>query len=173
MVDPGHPDTVPGQVAAVLRDWLASGATLEAAVTIPSSEHYLMYPLHVASDGGFSIAAAVWAVGQRTPIHDHGVWGVVGIYQGLEKEVHYKGDAGPSGLSGPLEATESNVWSPGDVTVCCGGDRDIHQVSCNSDIPCVGIHVYGGDIGRIERRTFDRESGASKLFVSAWASPGR
>lgn len=161
------PDMVTKEVAVVLRDWLASGATLDAAVTVPNSDHYVMYPLHVAPDGAFCIASAVWDVAQKTPIHDHGVWGVVGIYQGMEREVHYK--AGSHG--GRLEESERNVWSRGEVTVCCGGERDIHQVSCASDVPCVGIHVYGGDIGRIKRRSYDLETGAATFFVSAWASP--
>jgi len=167
MVGADNSPAVPEQVADLLQAWLASGVAIEPSVTVPSRDHYVMYPLYVAPDGSFSVASAVWDVGQRTPIHDHGVWGVVGIYRGVEAEVHY----GAAGDGERLEVTEKNVWSRGQVTVCCGGDRDIHQVSCDSDAPCVGIHVYGGDIGRMRRRSYDLETGASTLFVSPWASP--
>jgi 3-mercaptopropionate dioxygenase len=35
----------------------------------------------------------------------------------------------------------------------------------------VCIHVYGGDIGRIERRAYDKETGEVRTFVSGWAAP--
>ena len=38
----------------------------------------------------FSIASAVWNVGQGTPVHGHETWGVVGIYCGVEVETRYE-----------------------------------------------------------------------------------
>src|SRR5689334_19484044 len=65
------------------------------AYTRAASNNYVMYPLYVAPDGSLSVAAAVWGVGQTTPIHDHGTWGVVGIYSGVEHEVRYAPPANP------------------------------------------------------------------------------
>jgi 3-mercaptopropionate dioxygenase len=48
--------------------------------------HHVTYPLYIADDRG-SMASVVWEVGQRTPVHSHETWGVVGIYSGVEHEV--------------------------------------------------------------------------------------
>ncbi len=142
---------------------------LPASMMRPDPDRYVMYPLHVAADGGFSIASAVWDVGQTTPIHDHGTWGVIGIYRGVEHEVRYLPPA-VLGEQPPTWIGEGDL-APGEVVVCCTSDRDIHKVSCASPEPVVGIHVYGADIGSIERRAYDESTGAIRMFVSHWARP--
>jgi 3-mercaptopropionate dioxygenase len=47
------------------------------------------HPLYVAPDDSWSMASVVWDVGQRTPVHSHETWGVIGIYSGVEHEVRY------------------------------------------------------------------------------------
>ena len=123
----------------------------------------VLRPLHVEEDGSFSIATAVWNVGQKTPIHDHGTWGVVGIYQGVEREERFRPP-----FDGPPKCDQEWEAEEGEVFVCCTSDEDVHRVSCGSDIPCVGIHVYGADIGKIERHIYDAKTGKAKKFVSGW-----
>lgn len=160
---------VTAAVAVHLQAWLERGVDIPAPLTTPNDDHYVMYPLHVAADGSFSIASAVWNVGQHTPVHDHGTWGVIGIVSGLEKEAKYLPDSGePNGL----RFLGEDFLNPGDVEVCCTTDQDVHSVSAASDEPCVGIHVYGADIGTLPRRSYDRTDGSLKTFVSAWATPG-
>ena len=132
----------------------------------PHVDNYVLYPVWVAPDGAFSIAAAVWNVGQVTPIHDHGTWGVIGIYGGVEHEIRYE-LAGASGSTRLTQLSEQDIPT-GRVIVCCTSDHDIHRVSCGSNVPCVGIHVYGADIGRIPRHVYDPATGALRTFVSAW-----
>lgn len=166
----GGERVVTAAVAELLETALAEGLDLPAEVTAPNPERYVMYPLHVADDESFSVAAAVWDVGQQTPVHDHSVWGVVGIYSGAEREERY---AHGDGDGGPLQALDTAIWNPGQVTVCCTSDQDLHKVSCASEVPCVGIHIYGGDIGTIRRRAIDPATGNYSWFVSAWATPAR
>ncbi|MGW6335976.1 hypothetical protein [Nocardia rhamnosiphila] len=77
-------------LTAAIRDELAAvlaaGFDLPGDKTRPDPDHYVMFPLHVAPGGAFSIASAVWNVGQGTPVHGHGTWGVVGIHRGTEIE---------------------------------------------------------------------------------------
>ena len=68
---------------------LAAGFDLPEDRTRPDPDRYVMYPLHVDPGGRFSIASAVWNVGQGTPVHGHETWGVVGIYSGVEVETRY------------------------------------------------------------------------------------
>jgi predicted metal-dependent enzyme (double-stranded beta helix superfamily) len=152
-------------VAERLRALLASGLKLPAAMTEPRTDKYVMRPLYVAADGSYSIACAVWNVGQKTPVHGHETWGVVGIHTGVEHEVRYRKPERPDE---PLEALDPQDWSRGQVTVCCTSDDDVHMVECGSGVPCVGIHVYGADIGTLERRSYDVRTGAVSWFVSRW-----
>ncbi|ODU07272.1 MAG: hypothetical protein ABS81_01885 [Pseudonocardia sp. SCN 72-86] len=153
------------QVAERLWTLLRSGLDLSPELTRPLEEKYVMRPLHVAEDGSFSIACAVWNVGQKTPVHGHETWGVVGIHSGVEHEVGYVKPARPDE---PLQSKPAVDWSPGEVTVCCTTDDDVHMVACGGDVPCVGIHVYGADIGTLSRRSYDPDTGAVSWFTSYW-----
>jgi predicted metal-dependent enzyme (double-stranded beta helix superfamily) len=153
-------------VQAELTSLLAAGFELPEESTRPHPDRYVMYPMHVAPDGSFSIASAVWNVGQGTPVHGHETWGVVGIYRGVEVETRYEKPAVPDI---PLVAEGTDEWGAGQVTVCCTTDDDVHQVRCGGDQPVVGIHVYGADIGTLPRRSYDPETGAVHWFTSTWA----
>jgi len=154
------------RIADRLRSLLAEGLSLPKATTQAHPDRYVMYPLYVAEEGSFSIASAVWNVGQSTPVHGHETWGVVGIYSGVERELRYQK---PTAADVPLVPLGEEDWSAGAVTVCCTSDDDVHRVSCGSAEPCVGIHVYGADIGTLQRRSYVPETGAVSWFVSTWA----
>lgn len=158
------------RVAERLSALLASDYRLPVALTRPASDHHVNYPLHIASDNRWSLAAVVWGVGQRTPVHGHDTWGVVGIYSGAEREFRYvKPTAADSGR--PLTPAGDQVWERGQVTVCCTTDDDVHAVAAVGDVPTVGIHVYGDNIGTIERRRYDPATGEVQLFVGGWNTP--
>jgi 3-mercaptopropionate dioxygenase len=145
---------------------LAAGLDLPEDRTRPDPERYVMYPLHVAADGSFSIASAVWDVGQGTPVHGHETWGVVGIHSGVEVETRYEKPRVPDV---PLVEQDTVAWSAGEVAVCCTTDDDVHQVRCGGEQPVVGVHVYGADIGTLPRRSYDPATGAVTWFTSRWA----
>ena len=65
-------------IAERLSALLASDYRLPPEVTRPSTEHHVNYPLHIAPGDRWSLAAVVWNMGQRTPVHGHETWGVVG-----------------------------------------------------------------------------------------------
>lgn len=166
----GGERVVTAEVAKGLEKLLASDFELPPGFVAPHPDRYVMYPVYVDPEGEFSIAAAVWNVGQKTPVHGHETWGVVGIYSGVEREVRYVKPAQPDV---PLSvAEEAHEWQPGEVTVCCTTDDDVHEVSCSGSQPCIGIHVYGANIGSLKRRSYDPETGSVSWFVSEWSSPG-
>ncbi len=146
---------------------LDSDYRLPPELTRPSADHHVNYPLHIAPDDSWSLAVVVWSPGQRTPVHGHETWGVVGIYAGAERELRY---AKPT-ASGPLTPLGEEVWSRGQVTVCCTTDDDVHSVVAEADEPTVGIHVYGANIGTIERRLYDPATGEVRWFVGGWHTP--
>lgn len=86
----GGEEVVPEKVAALLRSLLNEPDVLDPRYTRPKTGNYVLYPIWVEPGGRFSIASAVWDAGQVTPVHDHGTWGVIGIYRGIEHEVRYR-----------------------------------------------------------------------------------
>lgn len=160
--------TTTAAVAEALGEALRAGFPLDPRLTVPREDRYVMYPVHVDPAGRYSIASAVWNVGQATPVHGHETWGVVGIYSGAEHEVGY---VKPQAPGVPLEPEGEHTWQPGEVTVCCTTDHDVHEVSCEGDVPCVGIHVYGADIGTLSRRSYEAATGEVSWFVSTWGAP--
>ena len=157
------------RLAERLSALLTGGYRLPPELTRPAADHHVNYPLHIAPDSGWSLAAVVWSPGQRTPVHGHETWGVVGIYAGAEREFRYVKPAADD--SGPLTPAGEQVWERDEVTVCCTTDDDVHSVAAVSDTPTVGIHLYGADIGAIQRRRYDPATGAVEWFVSGWDTP--
>jgi 3-mercaptopropionate dioxygenase len=105
-----------------------------------SRDGYRQHLLHVSDDRRLSVVALVWLPGQRTPIHDHVSWCVVGVYRGLERETHYRLDAGSLVPVGHVEA------GPGHVEALIPPDENIHEVTAAGSERTISIHVYGADI---------------------------
>ena len=58
----------------------------------PHPEYYQQYLLHADPLERFSVVSFVWGPGQKTPVHDHTVWGLIGMLRGAEKEVRFEQD---------------------------------------------------------------------------------
>ncbi len=160
---------VTAKVADLLEPILGEPDLLTPEQMVMKDRGYAMHPVHVAADDSFSIAAMILDTGQITPIHDHGTWGVIGIYKGAEHEERFLREENvPLDQSASVQILPSNDVTAGHVHICCTSDKDIHRVSCRTDEPCVGIHVYGANIGMIKRHSFNLETGMAKTFVSGW-----
>lgn len=131
----------------------------------PHPEHYQQYLLHCDPLERFSIVSFVWGPGQRTPIHDHGVWGWIGMLRGAERARHYGFDG--QGTFGPLD--DFAILDVGAVDFVSPETQDIHLVeNVHADRVSISIHVYGANIGAVKRRVFDA-SGAARPFVSGYS----
>ncbi len=61
----------------------------------PAGTPWVLTPLHRAPDSSWSVLVAVFAPGERAPVHDHGAWAVIGIVAGRERETRFRrGDTG-------------------------------------------------------------------------------
>ena len=149
---------------ALLRDLVRHDDWLPDALAQPSSPHYRQYLLHRDPDARFSVVSFVWGPGQATPVHDHTVWGLVGVLRGAELSQAYARTGGrlaPSGAVKRLEVGQVEAVSP--------AVGDIHRVAnAFDDRTSISIHVYGADIGAVSRHTFD-EAGRPKTFISGYA----
>ncbi len=132
----------------------------------PHPEFYQQYLLHADSTERFSVVSFVWGPGQTTPVHDHTVWGLIGVLRGAEINQGYRlneqGLAVPEGTPDRLEAGEIEKVSP---TI-----GDLHKVSnAHADRTSISIHVYGANIGAVRRHTYP-ESAPRKSFISGYSN---
>jgi predicted metal-dependent enzyme (double-stranded beta helix superfamily) len=101
------------RVAQRLSALLAGGFRLPPEFVRPSPTRHVTYPLYIAPDDRWCLASVVWNVGQRTPVHGHETWGVVGIYAGAEREIRYLKPAAAVGRA--LTPAGEHVWERGQV----------------------------------------------------------
>jgi predicted metal-dependent enzyme (double-stranded beta helix superfamily) len=150
--------------AALLAHLVSVDDWLPEAQSRPDPTRYQQYLLHRDPAGRFSVVSFVWGPGQATPVHDHTVWGLVGVLRGAELSQRYErcGDT--------LTATgEVHRLEPGEVEAVSPTVGDIHRVAnAFDDRVSISIHVYGADIGSVRRATYDAE-GRPKPFVSGYA----
>lgn len=132
----------------------------------PNPERYQQFLLHADARQRFSVVSFVWGPGQRTPIHDHRVWGLIGMLRGAEDSQGYA--RGPEGQL-LVEGAPVRLL-PGDVEPLSPRSNDIHQVSnALSDQVSVSIHVYGANIGAVRRAVYQPD-GSEKLFISGYSN---
>ncbi|QKM65009.1 hypothetical protein DCO17_07050 [Polynucleobacter tropicus] len=150
----------------LLQDLIAVDDWLPAEFTKPHPQYYQQYLLYADPLDRFSIVSFVWGPGQKTPVHNHTVWGMVGQLRGEEKGTPYHRQP-----EGGFKAGDPCICPPGHVDTVSPKTHDIHVVENNlSDQTSISIHVYGGNIGRIQRSVFDPVTGAEKPFVSGYAN---
>ena len=141
-------------------DWLPD------ALARPHPDYYTQYLLYGDPLERFSLVSFVWGPGQKTPIHDHTVWGVIAMLRGAELEQHYRrtdGGVVPTGAQSRL--------NPGEVARVSPRIGDIHRVSnAHEDKVSISIHLYGGNIGRVRRSVYDAQTGEPKGFVSGYSN---
>ena len=145
----------------LLRGLIAQDDWLPEEFAGPSPERYRQYLLHCDPMERFSVVSFVWMPGQKTPIHDHTVWGLVGVMRGEETCEEY---------SRELKATGRHSVCRGQVDRVSPRIGDIHVVSNDGREVAVSVHVYGANIGAVRRHTYDPATGAPRDFVSGYAN---
>ena len=154
------------RAGADLRVLVSGDEWLPAEFAVPDPAQYRQYLLYCDALERFSIVSFVWGPGQRTPVHDHTVWGLIGMLRGAEISRNYTLDA-----AGRLAPAGETRLTPGDVAAVSPQIGDIHQVeNALPDRPSISIHVYGANIGAVARHVFVPESGETKHFVSGYAN---
>ena len=152
---------------ALLADLIAHDDWLPEAYAAPHPDHYQQYLLYCDPKERFSVVSFVWGPGHATPIHDHTVWGLVGILRGRERVT----DLVLAGEGESPARENEHLCVPGDVDRVSPTIGDIHQVAnADPDDPSISIHVYGANIGRVARHVYDSETGEKKAFISDYSN---
>nr|WP_067291681.1 cysteine dioxygenase [Marinobacterium profundum] len=151
----------------LLADLIRHDDWLPEAYSEPGLTEYRQYLLHCDPLERFSVVSFVWGPGQCTPIHDHQVWGMVGVLRGLERCEEFA----PDPQSGKLLALGTHELHPGSIDLVSPRIGDIHRVSNGlNDTASVSIHVYGTNIGAQRRNLYDPNSSAQQPFISGYAN---
>lgn len=140
-------------------DWLPQQFAHDA----PDS--YRQYLLYCDARERFSVVSFVWGPGHATPVHDHTVWGMIGVMRGAELCREYA----PPIAGRPMAMVSEHLVGAGQVDQVSPRLGDVHSV-CNalSDRPSISVHVYGANIGAVHRHVFDPASGKMQAFVSGY-----
>ena len=135
---------------------------------MPHPQYYQQYLLHCDPLERFSMVSFVWGPGQSTPVHDHEVWGYVGMLRGSEINQRYVREAD----GGLRPAGAASTLLPGDVERLAPEEGDIHQVSnAHADRVSISVHLYGGNIGAVSRHVYDPVTGVASPSCRAIPRP--
>ena len=143
----------------LLRGLVSYDDWLPEEYAAPSPESYRQYLLYCDPLERFSVVSFVWMPGHRTPIHNHTVWGLVGVMRGEERCDEFSTD---------IRKVNSHDVKAGDVDRVSPRIGDVHVVSNAGDKVAVSIHVYGANIGAVRRHVYDPTTGKPKDFVSGY-----
>ena len=92
------------------------------------------------ADYGFVVMVLVWGQGDKTPIHDHGIWGVEAVVKNALKVTNFdESETDPQALG-------SLVLSEGAVMHNMPPARDVHRVEHYAGDQAVSLHVYGKEM---------------------------
>lgn len=149
----------------LLRPLLLHDDWLDEAFTQPHPQHYQQYLLHADAQQRFSVVSFVWGPGQQTPVHDHRVWGLIGMLRGAEVSQGFKQSS-----NGLVQDGAPVRLDPGHIEAVSPRVGDIHRVSnAFDDRVSISIHVYGANIGAVKRSVY-REDGSEKPFISGYSN---
>jgi 3-mercaptopropionate dioxygenase len=172
LISDGPRQDGPGQDALLregkhlLSELIATDGWLPDAFAQSDPQFYRQYLLHCDPLERFSVVSFVWGPGQRTPLHDHRVWAILGLLRGREREIRFHRDS-----DGRLVPGETRFLERGEVETLSPGAEDYHLVSNGLERDSsVAIHVYGGNIGAVPRAIYDPETGTEKPFISGYSN---
>ncbi|MFQ5934224.1 MAG: hypothetical protein ACE5KI_06250 [Dehalococcoidia bacterium] len=147
-------------------DWLAK------ELTVPIPGKFAQYLIYREEDRSLSVMAMVVPAGCTTPVHNHLAWGLVGVYQGTQRETVYRRvDDGSHPTHATLEEVSTRILRVGDITHLLPPDGDIHKIeTVDKDQASISIHVLGNDIGCQWRHAFDIEKQAVYDYRSGYVN---
>ena len=152
-----------GQGRDLLAELIGDDGWLPPEYATARPDRYAQYLLHCDPLERFSMVSFVWGPGQRTPVHNHTVWGLVGVLRGAELSEQYELRDGV-----PVPSGKTDVMARGAVDAVSPSIGDWHRVTNDSDDVSVSIHVYGGNVGALQRKRLDETTGRLVDFVSGY-----
>lgn len=156
------------QIKPFFYNLLQTEGLLPDIFTQPNPNKYSQYLLYKPEDEAFSLVAFVWGPGQTAPIHDHLVWGLVGIYKGAIEETRYRKTTDKHLINEfNLEIVDTVIAKKNDISFVYPPNADIHSVRNPFAESAITIHLYGTDIGKQKRNKYESDTSAINPIVTA------
>jgi predicted metal-dependent enzyme (double-stranded beta helix superfamily) len=130
----------------------AAEATSNVHVGGPSSG-----PVY-ADESGLTLMRARFGPEEMTPIHNHGAWGVVGVYRGRDRyQVWRRRDPAADARPGhaEVELVEERILEPGDTIVLPPPPQDIHAQQGADGQTVHELVLFGANLRGKPRLYFD------------------
>ena len=162
-----HEPTVLDEGEAALKSLISQDDWLPFEFAQPVTERYQSYALYIDPQARYSVISFVWAPGQGTAIHNHTVWGLVGVLRGAERCEEF-----PAPGASVMTCAHAHDLARGEVDRVSPAIGDWHKVSnAAADQTTISIHVYGADIGRVKRHFWDAATQQIKPMISGYSNP--
>lgn len=145
------------RVAAALRPLLGEPEALSAEIEALRPPGGGPAVVHRSDD--LTVLGLAVPAGFVSPVHDHTIWAVVGIYAGDEDNVFYR-----RGDDGIIE-TGRAVLRCGEVLAL--PPDAVHRIANSGTDTMRAVHVYGGDLFATHRSQWDDDTGEQRPFGSA------
>lgn len=134
-------------IGRALRRAMRNPALLTSGQRQGHDEHYARHYLHREPGDRFVVMALVWGPGQGTPVHDHGTWGVFGVYENEIEAANFKRlDDGSDDEYADLRETGRLFLTKGATGWVLPPNEEIHWNRNASDATTITLHVYGKTI---------------------------
>ncbi|MNI07838.1 hypothetical protein D3C73_608540 [compost metagenome] len=155
-------------VKPLLQKLLTNKHLIPESYQAPLPNKYAQYLLYKPESEAFSVIAFIWGAGQVAPVHDHLVWGLVGVYRGSVVEKRYRrDDHGESAVPRySIREVAEVTATQGDISFVYPPDYDIHGVANPFDEVAITVHIYGTDIGKQPRHIHDVSTGNYRDVVT-------
>ncbi len=98
------------------------------------------YILYKDQKHGFVVMMLVWGIGNKTPIHAHGTWGVEAVIKNKVKVTTY------TYCNKDPKQTGEAIISAGDLAYVLPPDEDVHVVAQEGSLPSITVHIYGKEL---------------------------
>ncbi|HLI50175.1 MAG TPA: hypothetical protein VKU87_00180 [Thermomicrobiaceae bacterium] len=109
-------------------------------------------------ESGLILVRARFGPEAMTPIHSHGSWGVIGVYQGHDRyQVWRRLDEGTGDGEARVELIDERVMGPGDVAILPPPPQDIHAQQGENGETALEFVLFGANTMVLPRLYFDPE----------------
>ncbi len=114
-------------------------------------------------ESGLTLVRASFGPEELTPIHSHGAWGVIGVYQGSDRyQVWRRNDTGDGDGAASVELVEERILGPGDVALLPPPPQDIHAQQGHDGETAYEFVLFGRNVMQLPRLYFDPERGVAE-----------
>ncbi len=163
----GAPERIRDAVATCLTDFATTWRMSDARYRqLQPEAPYASYLLFLNEAATFNIVLDIYLPDQAAVTHNHCTWGCFVCLEGAERERLY--EVPPDLSAAPVETRIRD--NPAGLVRTADPERHaFHRVEPAGQT-AVSLHVYGADIGRIERDLWDLQSRSYQRFRSGYAN---